>query len=157
MHSTTITTAVVLATIYVVCTAEEHHKRAPSGFTGVRGKKSIPDSAYSTGNAESDATSELKADVVSDVGAVNKRAPSGFMGMRGKKPYPVWEGTYPDEVYKRAPSGFMGMRGKKDMEFTNYGKINSFPASRIYNHLKTIATELVIMIILQKKMQIVPC
>jgi hypothetical protein len=121
MHSTTITTAVVLATIYVVCTAEEHHKRAPSGFTGVRGKKSIPDSAYSTGNAESDATSELKADVVSDVGAVNKRAPSGFMGMRGKKPYPVWEGTYPDEVYKRAPSGFMGMRGKKDMEFTNYG------------------------------------
>ncbi|RZC41372.1 hypothetical protein BDFB_014566, partial [Asbolus verrucosus] len=122
MHSKTITTtAVVLATIYVVCATEEHHKRAPSGFTGVRGKKSIPDSAYSAGNSESDVTSELKAeDVISDVGAVNKRAPSGFMGMRGKKPYPVWEGTYPEEVYKRAPSGFMGMRGKKDMEFTNY-------------------------------------
>lgn len=28
---------------------EEHHKRIPSGFTGVRGKKSIPDEAY---NAE---------------------------------------------------------------------------------------------------------
>ncbi|KYB25859.1 tachykinin [Tribolium castaneum] len=121
MHSTTITTAVVLATIYVVCAAEDHHKRAPSGFTGVRGKKSIPDSAYSTGNSDSDSIPELKAvDIVSDLGAVDKRAPSGFMGMRGKKPFSLWEGTYPDGVFKRAPSGFMGMRGKKDMEFANY-------------------------------------
>lgn len=29
------------------CLADEHHKRVPSGFTGVRGKKSIPDEAYS--------------------------------------------------------------------------------------------------------------
>lgn len=31
---------------------DEHHKRVPSGFTGVRGKKSIPDDAYNSEDLE---------------------------------------------------------------------------------------------------------
>lgn len=125
MYSTTISTtlSVALAILFIICSGEEHQKRIPSGFTGVRGKKSVSNLEYSSGDVT---TSDLKAqNVVSDT--VDKRAPSGFMGMRGKKPFSEWNEFYPEELYKRAPSGFMGMRGKKEMEFTNYGiNINFF-------------------------------
>ncbi|KAJ8970469.1 hypothetical protein NQ317_009443 [Molorchus minor] len=137
--------------------AEEHHKRAPSGFTGVRGKKSIPDSAYDSllddvDGIETPLRPEDYSAAVSDGNgpAAGKRAPSGFVGMRGKKPSVYvrpWEGTYPDAFYKRAPSGFMGMRGKKDNEFVGYDekrapsgfmgmrgkKENSFPEYQLSN------------------------
>lgn len=90
-----------------VCAATDDRKRAPSGFTGVRGKKSVaPDAPFAD----------------PDSGQQDKRAPSGFMGMRGKKPYPL--ALYEEaEAYKRAPSGFLGMRGKKDAELVNYGEV----------------------------------
>lgn len=142
MHGLTINTAIILIVLAfyaeLCAAAEEHHKRAPSGFTGVRGKKSIPDSAYSDETATDTLSNSVEilpsdaktvVDVISDVGPVHKRVPSGFMGMRGKKMYPnAWDGgaygvaTPLNAVYdKRAPSGFMGMRGKKDMEFSGYG------------------------------------
>lgn len=103
---------VVLATLCAAATAEEHHERVPSGFTGVRGKRSVPDSSY--------LNDDLKAVEGATSSDKDKRAPSGFVGMRGKKP-DTWEGTYPEGLYiKRAPSGFMGMRGKKEL-FSNYG------------------------------------
>lgn len=105
--------------------AEDHHKRVPSGFTGVRGKKSIPEGAYDEQDAPE--ASKTPEEQHPEQQRVEKRAPSGFMGMRGKKPYGYgepWEGSYQfqDAVYKRAPSGFMGMRGKKDNELFGYGK-----------------------------------
>ncbi|ENN71230.1 hypothetical protein D910_01666, partial [Dendroctonus ponderosae] len=105
------------------CLADEHHKRVPSGFTGVRGKKSIPDEAYS---ADLDNSNSIEQQTEytpsSDTEApasfnyiVEKRAPSGFFGMRGKKPWNFLQSSnYPEELYKRAPMGFVGMRGKKD-------------------------------------------
>ena len=94
----------------------EEQKRAPSGFTGVRGKKSIPDSAYSEVSEAPDNSRESGA-------ALEKRGPSGFFGMRGKKPFEGWissaQQDYLEDVYKRATLGFTGMRGKK-MDFGNY-------------------------------------
>lgn len=97
--------------------ATESDKRAPLGFTGVRGKKSeeiYSDNVVMEGSPTSVVSSE-------DVIGVEKRAPSGFMGMRGKKEYEEWvPSEYQDILYKRAPSGFFGMRGKKDM--IDFGK-----------------------------------
>lgn len=119
---------VFLATVTCICASDP-----PSGFTGVRGKKSISDSAYSeptqtveevnSGQAEivngRDATSNVISGPVLD-----KRAPSGFMGMRGKKPIDEWvaanQPEYSMGYFKRAPSGFLGMRGKKE---NFYGKL----------------------------------
>lgn len=122
--------SIVVATYYCVAAEEHHHKRAPSGFTGVRGKKSIPDGAYSAEDGSLVAAPPKAAfnlhvdqdDVTRSAPLlVQKRAPSGFMGMRGKKPlnYFVqpWAGTYPDNGgLKRAPSGFVGLRGKKESD-----------------------------------------
>ncbi|KAF5288421.1 hypothetical protein FQR65_LT02073 [Abscondita terminalis] len=103
--------SLVSATFNNVYAVEQPKRRAPSGFTGVRGKKSIPETAYSD-------TSQLVPDPSETVldDDIEKRAPSGFMGMRGKKPFPD-----PDAFVgnKRAPSGFMGMRGKKDNDFNS--------------------------------------
>ncbi|CAH0564346.1 unnamed protein product [Brassicogethes aeneus] len=122
-------TIAVLLTIGFLCIArgEDHHKRAPSGFLGVRGKKSVPDDAYA--DLRHPELAELQAeDETSQQQRVVyvKRAPSGFMGMRGKKPfeYDVEQRglSLPEDIFKRAPSGFMGMRGKKDWEFGEYAK-----------------------------------
>lgn len=69
---------------------DEKEKRRPSGFVGLRGKKSVNNDDY------------YEAD---------KRAPVGFQGVRGKKSeYPNFIGS--DD--KRVPvTGFFGMRGKK--------------------------------------------
>jgi len=68
----------------------EQEKRKPTGFTGVRGKKSVNNDDYYE---------------------YEKRAPMGFTGVRGKK------SEFPDFVSpqdKRVPvAGFFGMRGKK--------------------------------------------
>ncbi|KAF5290485.1 hypothetical protein FQA39_LY03589 [Lamprigera yunnana] len=92
-----------------VCATEQTKRRAPSGFTGVRGKKSISDGAYSD-------TSQLQTDTSDATLDESKRAPSGFMGMRGKKLYPEFDALGEE---KRAPSGFLGMRGKKDDDLNN--------------------------------------
>ncbi|CAG9773610.1 unnamed protein product [Ceutorhynchus assimilis] len=105
---------------------DEHHKRAPSGFTGVRGKKSIPDEAYNSSDDVESSNSiqnQQQTDFVPSTETeppssyvIEKRAPSGFFGMRGKKPLnsPYYWYNYPEEMYKRAPMGFVGMRGKKE-------------------------------------------
>ncbi|KAK9883134.1 hypothetical protein WA026_001328 [Henosepilachna vigintioctopunctata] len=110
--------------------SEDHHKRAPSGFTGVRGKKSIAEDVKAPLFYEDDADEEgsnnggspqlpvpaSELQFPSGVGGMpNKRVPSvGFVGMRGKKP---WEGRIAaidnSGMPKRAPNGFFGMRGKK--------------------------------------------
>lgn len=93
---------------------DDHHKRVPSGFTGVRGKKSIPNEAYTSEDTDG-SNSIQQVDAIDTETplpvnyAMDKRAPSGFFGMRGKKPW-----NNPDEMYKRAPMGFVGMRGKKE-------------------------------------------
>lgn len=71
---------------------DEKEKRKPSGFVGLRGKKSV--------NSDDYYLMELE-----------KRAPTGFTGVRGKKDeFPDFVGV--DE--KRVPiSGFFGTRGKK--------------------------------------------
>ncbi|XP_043250224.1 tachykinins [Colletes gigas] len=89
---------------------EEWEKRAPMGFQGMRGKKTMLD-----------AIEELE-----------KRAIVGFHGMRGKKDifdnyvdYSInpsdyekrgtdFQDTEPSESFKRARMGFHGMRGKRD-------------------------------------------
>lgn len=75
---------------------DEKEKRQPSGFIGMRGKKSVSNDDYF--DAE-------------------KRVPMGFQGVRGKKSeFPNFIRT--DE--KRVPvSGFFGMRGKKQ-PFVSY-------------------------------------
>ncbi|CAO1394505.1 unnamed protein product [Diamesa hyperborea] len=86
---------------------ENNNKRAPSGFMGMRGKKSNLKNfdvvqrhiQQLLGISFGDMDNQFK-------GFQEKRVPSGFMGMRGKKYY----------GFKRAPSGFMGMRGKKSYE-----------------------------------------
>lgn len=99
-------------------TSEEHHKRVPSGFTGVRGKKSATEEFENDNNIAY--VQSVPNPVSSEVYSHEKRAPSsGFVGMRGKKPwdeegnhmyYNSMDNGYP----KRAPNyGFFGMRGKK--------------------------------------------
>lgn len=111
MWKTALIISLISATLDNVCTTDQTKRRAPSGFTGVRGKKSIPETTYSD-------TSQIMADPSESLlnNVVDKRAPSGFMGMRGKKPFPDPE-TFSED--KRAPSGFMGMRGKKDNDLNN--------------------------------------
>lgn len=69
---------------------DEKEKRKPSGFVGMRGKKSVNNDDY--------------FDAL-------KRVPMGFQGVRGKK------SEYPNFIHtdeKRVPvTGFFGMRGKK--------------------------------------------
>lgn len=110
--------SVICVIIYSV-TCAEIEKRAPLGFTGVRGKKSINESPYiDTAFEDTSRPSTLIDDNVD----IEKRAPSGFMGMRGKKPYEEYMPLdYSMMYYKRAPSGFFGMRGKKDL-MEDYGK-----------------------------------
>ena len=69
---------------------DEKEKRKPSGFVGLRGKKSVNNDDYFD---------------------FEKRAPMGFQGVRGKKSeFSNFIGT--DD--KRMPvAGFFGMRGKK--------------------------------------------
>lgn len=118
----------------ILCLArsEDHHKRAPSGFTGVRGKKSISEDTKNAVFFEEDGEDEEgnmvdhRQMAVPAVplqfsglgGDVFKRAPSmGFVGMRGKKPWELDSRFYGDDnerLPKRAPNGFFGMRGKKD-------------------------------------------
>lgn len=82
---------------------ESSYKRGPSGFMGMRGKKSSWDPLYEL--LQNYENNDLDDEV-------EKRAPaSGFFGMRGKK----WTDLGVDEVDKRSPSmGFFGMRGKKE-------------------------------------------
>lgn len=69
---------------------EEKEKRKPSGFVGLRGKKSVNNEDYFE---------------------FEKRAPMGFQGVRGKKSEYT---NFFDSAEKRAPvAGFFGMRGKK--------------------------------------------
>ena len=68
----------------------ELEKRAPSGFMGMRGKKSVSNNDY----FESD-----------------KRAPMGFQGVRGKKSQ--FENFLVTENKRGPVTGFFGMRGKK--------------------------------------------
>nr|BAD06363.1 preprotachykinin B [Panulirus interruptus] len=71
-------------------------KKAPSGFLGMRGKKS-DEEIFGDASDDSDLETLLKRAPSGFLGMRGKKAPSGFLGMRGKK----------------APSGFLGMRGKK--------------------------------------------
>ncbi|XP_070155338.1 tachykinins isoform X1 [Polyergus mexicanus] len=76
----------------------EWEKRAPMGFQGMRGKKSLFD----------------------EIEELEKRTIMGFQGMRGKKnAFENYVDYYmnPDMDFdKRAPMGFQGMRGKKDSD-----------------------------------------
>lgn len=76
---------------------DEKDKRRPSGFVGLRGKKSVSNDDYLD---------------------YEKRAPMGFQGVRGKKAeFPNFIGS--DE--KRVPvAGFFGMRGKKQPFVVSY-------------------------------------
>lgn len=117
--------AIIYATIYFN-EGSETSKRAPSGFTGVRGKKSVEDSAFSelkTSVAENDSgQNEMLNGAVREesnpINSFEKRAPSGFLGVRGKKPNAwYYQQELSDGYYKRAPSGFLGVRGKKENVF----------------------------------------
>lgn len=66
----------LVATILLVSAslslAAQNEKRAPSGFQGVRGKKSVEDTYHENS-------------VIDNGGEMDKRVPSsGFMGMRGE-------------------------------------------------------------------------
>lgn len=65
-------------------------KRAPSGFVGMRGKKSSVDMFDD---------SEIDDPQVFDYNYHEKRAPSGFLGVRGKKLY--------EFAQQQQPSNFM--------------------------------------------------
>lgn len=106
----------VICVIICSISAAEIEKRAPLGFTGVRGKKSANDSPYT--DTTSDESSQSSRILVEDnSGDIDKRAPSGFLGMRGKKPFEEYNPLdYPLGYFKRAPSGFFGVRGKKEMD-----------------------------------------
>ncbi|GJQ72517.1 hypothetical protein Trydic_g3588 [Trypoxylus dichotomus] len=71
-------------------------KRVPSGFFGLRGKKSFE------GWVSSQEDDEI----------YNKGAPTGFFGLRGKK-----DMDYAMDFEKRVPSGFLGLRGKKFYDY----------------------------------------
>nr|QHB80572.1 tachykinin-related peptide transcript a [Carabus violaceus] len=97
----------VLVAMLGATLASDSVRRVPSGFQGVRGKKSIQDTYPGD---------SVIADTGADV-ALEKRIPSaGFHGMRGKKLYPE-RNELPSDLSKRAPMGFMGMRGKKEQEY----------------------------------------
>lgn len=78
----------------------ELEKRAPSGFMGMRGKKSVNNDDYFESN---------------------KRAPMGFQGVRGKKSQ--FENFLVPEDKRGSVTGFFGMRGKKQR---NVCSINNF-------------------------------
>lgn len=115
----------------VLCAPEESPKRAPSGFLGVRGKKS---SGFTSDESYNDVI-DKRAPAMGfqgvrgkkddeDVG-YGKRAPvMGFQGVRGKKDSDFQQEALQELLEKRAPSmGFMGMRGKKDpMDFDYFDK-----------------------------------
>ncbi|XP_063595846.1 collagen alpha-1(IX) chain-like [Penaeus indicus] len=108
-------------------------KKAPSGFLGMRGKKS--DEVFAGNEVDSELESLLKRAPSGFLGMRGKKAPSGFLGMRGKKAPSGFLGMRGKKMYeddeaevdayiqalaalveqqqKRAPSGFLGMRGKK--------------------------------------------
>nr|QGA72578.1 tachykinin-related peptide [Rhynchophorus ferrugineus] len=117
---------VILATSFANA-EDDHHKRVPSGFTGVRGKKSIPDEAYNSDDVEHNLLAQNydsfgpMSEASGTLNYLDKRAPSGFFGMRGKKPW-----NYPEE-YKRAPMGFVGMRGKKGSFDDAYNAPDDYP------------------------------
>lgn len=101
------------------------YKRGPSGFQGVRGKKSYYDDLssddfqaqlYQDLQREREKIASLVRGYVDDVDEKVKRKPSGFVGLRGKKS--VNNDDY-FESEKRAPVGFQGVRGKKS-EFPNF-------------------------------------
>lgn len=86
----------------------EMEKRAPSGFMGMRGKKSISNNDY----FESE----------------SKRAPMGFQGVRGKKSQ--FENFLVTEDKRGPITGFFGMRGKKQ---PNVCSLNTFVNQQLYN------------------------
>lgn len=61
---------------------DNNNKRAPSGFMGMRGKKS---SVENFDGEDTDDQQYSAYDLNSFYERNEKRAPSGFMGMRGKK------------------------------------------------------------------------
>ena len=61
---------------------ENNNKRAPSGFMGMRGKKS---SLENFDGEDADDQQYSAYDLNNFYERNEKRAPSGFMGMRGKK------------------------------------------------------------------------
>jgi hypothetical protein len=81
---------------------DEKQKRKPSGFVGLRGKKSVSNDDYFE---------------------YEKRAPMGFQGVRGKKSeFP----NFSSAEEKRVPvAGFFGMRGKKQ-PFVGYQSSSNF-------------------------------
>ncbi|XP_053648992.1 tachykinins [Cherax quadricarinatus] len=108
-------------------------KKAPSGFLGMRGKKS-DEEVFGEAGYHSDLETLLKRAPSGFLGMRGKKAPSGFLGMRGKKAPSGFLGMRGKKLYdddsemdayiqaltamvegeqKRAPSGFLGMRGKK--------------------------------------------
>nr|XP_027235578.1 tachykinins-like [Penaeus vannamei] len=82
-------------------------KKAPSGFLGMRGKKS-DEQVFAGNEVDSELESLLKRAPSGFLGMRGKKAPSGFLGMRGKK----------------APSGFLGMRGKKMYRMRRCGRLS---------------------------------
>lgn len=101
------------------------NKRGPSGFLGVRGKKSDYDDQaandlqaelYRDLQREREKIASLVRGYVGDYDEKVKRKPSGFVGLRGKKS--VNNDDY-FETEKRAPMGFQGVRGKKS-EYPNF-------------------------------------
>ncbi|KAK3888352.1 hypothetical protein Pcinc_007586, partial [Petrolisthes cinctipes] len=116
-------------------------KKAPSGFLGMRGKKSSTGEEMMVGASDdSDLDYLLKRAPSGFLGMRGKKTPSGFLGMRGKKAtlggytqedpeyyLPIWQALSAGQQDKRAPSGFLGMRGKKwgeegDDDFSLYHK-----------------------------------
>lgn len=97
-------------------------KRAPSGFYGMRGKKSDYDD-QTVNDLQAELYQELQQERLRIASLLDnymvdkdKRKPSGFVGLRGKK------SVNNDDFYeyeKRAPMGFQGVRGKKS-EFPNF-------------------------------------
>lgn len=96
-------------------------KRAPSGFYGMRGKKSNYEQSeddlqamlYRELQEERSRIADLMEDYMDEK---EKRKPSGFVGLRGKKS--VNNDDYFD-FEKRAPMGFQGVRGKKS-EYSDF-------------------------------------
>lgn len=133
-----------LATLVTVAHAEIGNKRIPSGFLGMRGKKSVDYGNFDDAldrvswfdpmdeaklanleNALLDRSQDAYYGYQDHIGSF-KRAPMGFQGMRGKKNYLMntepFEDTFDDEyLEKRAPNlGFQGMRGKREFEYSPY-------------------------------------
>jgi hypothetical protein len=103
----------------------DYYKRAPLGFSAMRGKKFSPDfepnfsddyqaRLFHELQKEREMLANLMEDYYDDK---EKRAPHGFSAMRGKKS--VNNDDYFDDE-KRSPMGFTGVRGKKSSEFPNF-------------------------------------